>query len=80
MALGNRCTISFNTASNNPGAGIRTAFGSGHLVTGNVALNNALGLDYSISCPSTVTNNASTNGFPASYDLEGTGCKTVGNE
>ena len=80
MTLGNRCTISFNTASNNAGRGISAGSGSGHLVTGNVALNNALDLDYEINCPSTVTNNDSTNGFPASYDLQGTGCHTANND
>jgi parallel beta-helix repeat protein len=68
--------------------------GSGHLVTHNVALNNnsivgCLGvsaclvnssnIDFRIGCPSTVTDNDSTNGFPASYDLQGTGCHTTNN-
>jgi parallel beta-helix repeat protein len=80
VTLGNRCTISFNTASNNAGRGISAGGGSGHLVTGNVALNNALGLDYEINCPSTMTNNESTNGFPVSYLLNGTDCHLVNNK
>jgi len=48
------------------------------LVTGNVALNNGPE-DYRAQCPSTVTNNDSTNRFPASYRLEGNGCHVVNN-
>jgi parallel beta-helix repeat protein len=73
---GNKCTVSYNTASNNQDVGIRTILGSGHLVTHNVALNNA----FSIVCPSTVTYNDSTNGFPASYNLVGPGCHTANND
>jgi hypothetical protein len=84
--------VSYNTASNNS-VGI-SALGSGHLVTHNVALNNnsnvgclgvspsclvALNVDFEIDCPSTVTYNDSTNGFPASYVLNGTGCHTANN-
>jgi Periplasmic copper-binding protein (NosD) len=96
LVQGNRCTISFNTANNNRGPGISAGaadFGSGHLVTHNVALNNnsnvgCLGVsaclvnnsvDFVIGCPSTVTDNDSTNGFPASYDLQGPGCHTTNN-
>jgi parallel beta-helix repeat protein len=83
VANSNRCTISFNTANDNERFGIvaGAGFGTGHLVTGNVALNNREGMfDYQIGCPSTVTNNDSTKGFPASYDLLGNGCKTSNNQ
>ena len=82
-------TVTNNTATGNDlattpskgtGRGITARDGSGHLVTGDVALNNALGLDYAIDCPSTVTNNESSNGFPASCDLVGPGCRTVNNQ
>jgi parallel beta-helix repeat protein len=80
---GNRCTVSLNTASNNGRGGIDVAAtfsgGTGHLVTWNVALNNG-GFDFAVNCPSNVTNNDSTNGFPTSYDLIGTGCNTVNND
>jgi hypothetical protein len=79
LAFGNRCTESFNTANNNTQNGILTT-GSANLVTGNVALNNTSGIDYLVQCPSTVTNNDSTNGFPTFYDLIGTGCHTANND
>lgn len=93
-AFGNKCTVSYNTASfNRNGAGI-TALGSGHLVTHNVAMNNdgsggcsgvsaclvASTADFEINCPSDVTYNDSTNGFPASYVLNGKGCHTTNND
>jgi hypothetical protein len=86
IAPGARCTISFNTANNNTSPGIlASAFGSGSgaLITGNVALNNNLQgarLDYAIRCPSTVTFNESTNGYPVSYGFIGNGCKANDNE
>jgi len=76
-----KCTISYNTASDNGTAGIdagKLGGGSGYLVTQNTALNNG-SVDYEVNCPSDVTNNTSTLGFPASYDLGGTGCHTVNN-
>jgi len=78
-AFGNKCTVSFNTSSNN-GNGINAGLfgGNGHLVTQNVALSNSAN-DYGIACPSDVTNNTSTNGFPASYAFSGSGCHTVNN-
>ena len=81
-AFANKCTVSYNTASNNGGIGIDAGAefgGNGHLVNHNVALNNAV--DYVIRCPSDVTNNTSTNGFPASYLTTGppTGCRFVNN-
>jgi hypothetical protein len=82
-ALG-RCTVSFNTVNNSLRFGIRVdpfEDGSGHLVTRNVVLNTQNGgPDYTITCPSDVTFNTSTNGFPTSYELSGKGCKTVGND
>jgi parallel beta helix pectate lyase-like protein len=79
---GNRCTVSYNTASNNGFVGIDVGAGdlggTGHLVTQNVALDNDI-VDYTIKCPSDVTNNTSTNGFPASYEIDGTGCHFVNN-
>ena len=54
---GNKCTVSYNTASNNGSAGIDAGAsfgGTGHLVTHNVALGNASGsgsFDYGINCP-----------------------------
>ena len=74
------CTISFNTASQNNLVGI-LAEDPGSLVTKNTATDTA-GVDFAFACPSTVTFNISTNGFPASYSIfgTGTGCKTVGNE
>ncbi len=78
---GNKCTISFNTARNNGQIGIdagASVAGTGHLVTGNVALNNSI-VDFGINCPSDVTNNDSTNGLPASYVLFGSGCHLVNN-
>jgi hypothetical protein len=80
-ASGNRCTVSFNTANDNGRIGIDAGAsfgGTGHLVTGNVALDNGE-FDYAVLCPSTVTNNDSTNGFPASYLLFDIGCHTVNN-
>jgi len=79
---GNKCTVSYNTASNNFSVGIDAgAFfvgGSGHLVTQNVALGNG-SFDYAINCPSTVSNNTSTHGFPASYLFNGTSCHLTNN-
>ena len=87
LRIGDRCTVTHNTASDNTFTGIdagATFGGVGHLVTRNVTLANGLGEfgvgDYVINCPSTVTYNTSTNGFPESYDLVGNGCQTVGNE
>ena len=76
---GTKGTLSYNTASMNGTAGITATVASNHLITRNVALNNGL-VDYGMNCPSDVTYNDSTNGFPASYELIGSGCKTVGNE
>jgi parallel beta-helix repeat protein len=78
LGSGNKCTVSYNTASHNTFAGIR-ALGTGHLVTHNVAMNNGF-VDYVINCPSDVTNNDSTDGFPDSYDINGTGCHFVNND
>ena len=76
---GNKCTVSYNTANGNGFTGIDSG-GTGTLVTRNTATNNA-DVDFGIVCPSDVTNNTSTNGFPASYDLQGTpACKALGNE
>jgi hypothetical protein len=79
----NKCTVSYNTASNNSdvgiGAGGVSVGGSGHLVTQNVAMNNGSFFDYTINCPSTVTNNTSTNGFPTSYLINGTDCHLANN-
>ena len=52
-----------------------------NMVTHNVALNNTI--DYVTRCPSDVTNNTSTNGFPASYLSTGnppTSCHFVNND
>ena len=80
---GNKCTVSYNTASNNGFVGIE-ADGTGHLITQNVAMNNGSlfgePLDYQINCPSTVTNNTSTNGFPTSYEIFGTDCHLANNQ
>jgi len=75
---GDKSTVSYNTVSGN-NTGISTFDGVGYLITRNVALNNS-SIDYSIDCPSDVTFNESTLGFPTSYDLNGTGCKTPGND
>ena len=62
VANTNKCTISFNTANDNERFGIvaGSGFGTGHLVTGNVALNNNVVLSDGnhslVECP-TVTNN-----------------------
>jgi Right handed beta helix region len=74
---GHHCTVSHNTANDNDGNGIDVVNGS--LVTRNTATNNSVH-DFVAICPATVTYNTSTNGFPASYDLTGTGCHTVGND
>lgn len=78
---GSKGTVSYNTVNQSPGTGIEVGFnfGAGYLVTRNVVLNSGQ-IDYRISCPSDVSFNTSTNGFPASYDLQGSGCKTPGNE
>lgn len=77
---GNKATVSYNTVKNGAnGIEVGIAGGTGHLVTRNVALNNAI-VDYNVNCPSDVTYNSSSNGFPDSYHFEGIGCKTVGNE
>jgi hypothetical protein len=79
ILVGDKCTVSYNTANGNANAGITAGFRS--LVTHNTAVNNRGGLsDFAVRCPSDVTFNTSTNGFPTSYFLDGTGCKTVGNE
>jgi hypothetical protein len=76
---GTKGTVSYNTASRNGTAGITAIVASDHLITRNVALNNGL-VDYGISCPSDVTFNESTDGFPTSYNLFGTGCHTANND
>jgi len=78
VLAGNKCTVSYNTANGNGNVGIAFVVGTGELITQNVALNNSA-FDYEFGCPSDVTNNDSTNGFPASYLLFGTGCHTVNN-
>jgi parallel beta-helix repeat protein len=72
------CTVSYNTANDNEGNGIAT-LGTRDLVTHNTAVNNG-SHDFLANCPSDVTFNTSSAGFPASYDLIGTGCHAVGNE
>ena len=75
--------MSYNTVKNSFSGGIQVDAaedGDRHLVTRNVVVNTSNGPDYTVNCPSDVTFNTSTNGFPTSYDLLGTGCKTVGNE
>ena len=84
---GDKCTVSYNTANDNRfvgiDAGVTFGLGTGHLITQNVALHNGTvefgEVDFAINCPSTVTNNNSTNGFPASYLLDGTDCHLVNN-
>jgi|SRR5215471_4427101 len=79
--VGDKCTVSYNTANNNSAIGIAvgvSSAGNGRLVTQNVALGNG-DFDYEVHCPSTVTNNVSTNGFPDSYFLPGSGCLTTDN-
>jgi len=76
LIKGNKCTTSYNTANSNF-VGIETD-GTGDLITQNVAIGNS-SVDYRLNCPSDVTYNTSTNGFPASYLLFGTGCHTVNN-
>ena len=78
---GNKCTISFNTTSNNHVgilAGVGWHEGTGYLVTQNVALNNGA-FDFGIACPSDVTYNMSS-GAPSSYVFSGTGCHLVNND
>lgn len=76
--------VSYNTANDNRFFGIFASQGS--LVTHNTAMNNNRETpgfefkDFAAACPSTVTFNTSTKGFPASYSLVGNGCQTVGNE
>lgn len=72
------CTVSYNTARNNTAYGIY-ASETTTLITHNTAVKNSVS-DFHLACPSNVTYNTSTNGFPASYMLLGNGCKTVGNE
>ena len=84
IGAGERCTVSYNTANDNSGFGI-IAFGSRSLVTHNTAVNNGSAqpgffVDFDVACPSDVTFNDSTHGFPDSYTLEGNGCKTNGNQ
>ena len=79
-----RCTVSYNTANDNEGSGINSiggfTFGSPSLITHNTAMNNG-NLDFQVQCPSDVTFNTSTTGFPASYSLyDDPGCHTVGNQ
>src|SRR5215471_1899014 len=69
-------TVSSNTVTNNSNEGIFAEATA--LITHNVASDN--GEDYRIVCPSTITYNESTNGFPASYILEGDGCHTAHND
>jgi hypothetical protein len=78
VASGDRCTVSYNTARENLFVGIAVGGGAPHLITRNVALDNAI--DYGIVCPSDVTYNESTNGFPASYERVGTGRHFVDNQ
>ena len=54
-------------------------FGIAGLVTHNTAVNNGE-QDFLVGCPSDVTFNASTAGFPASYSFGGGSCHTVGND
>jgi hypothetical protein len=83
IIIGPRCTASYNTANGNRLFGV-LGLGTGSLLTQNTAINNNTAAvepkDLGAACPSTVTYNDSTNGFPASYALDGNGCKTNGNQ
>src|SRR5262245_55408484 len=61
-AFGEHCTVSFNTAAGNGIVGI-FASGTGTLITQNTAMGN--GIDFLLECPSDVTFNTSSLGFPA---------------
>jgi hypothetical protein len=86
-AAGNGCTVSYNTVMNNGSGGIVTGgfeAATNQNITDNVAMDNGTaiddaGIDYEISCPSIVTNNQSTSGFPLSYRLSGRGCRVHHN-
>ena len=76
------CTVSYNTATFNGGHGISAGGddgGSGNLVTHNIARFNG-DIDYNVQCPSTVTFNTSSSGFPGSYNFVGTGCHVSNNQ
>jgi parallel beta-helix repeat protein len=76
------CTVSFNTANNNGGAGIVVS-ATHNLVTQNTAMGNNgdSDIDFRIQCPSDVTFNTSSAGFPASYQLTSSpACRTAHNE
>lgn len=77
------CTLSFNTMKDNSSAGLSVS-GTKNLVTQNTATGNNSGndnIDYIVNCPSDVTNNLSSNGFPDSYKLTGSpACRTVNNQ
>ena len=82
IMIGRRCTASYNTANGNRLFGV-VGLGTGSLLTQNTAINNNTAAvepkDFAAACPSTLTFNDSTNGFPASYVLNGNGCHTANN-
>jgi hypothetical protein len=79
ILTGNRCTVSYNTVNETgPHSSVGIAAGTANLVTRNTSVNTDR--DFVVQCPSTVTFNTSTKGFPASYLLIGNGCQTVGND
>jgi hypothetical protein len=82
IMIGRRCTASYNTANGNRLLGV-VGVGTGSLLTQNTAINNNTAAvepkDFAAACPSTLTFNDSTNGFPASYVLNGNGCHTANN-
>lgn len=79
IGTGEKCTVSLNTANKNKRQGI--SVGSGSLVTHNTATDNLPNEDFFVLCPSDVTHNTSTAGFPASYVLDTPPpCHTVGND
>ena len=80
ILAGSKSTVSFNTANDNGFFGI--SVGEGSLVTRNTATGNAGFVDFFVGCPSTVTFNTSSFGFPASYNLfgTGTGCHASNNQ
>jgi Right handed beta helix region len=76
------CTISFNTTNDSASApGISmTSNSTGQLITHNTAMRNT-GVDFQIACPSDVTFNTSSFGFPASYHFTGSpACHTANNQ
>jgi parallel beta-helix repeat protein len=75
------CTVSYNTTNDNGQLGVfvKNAPSKTLLITHNTAVNNTDD-DFRIVCPSTVTFNTSTHGFPTSYEIFGSGCQFVGNE